>query len=521
MKVLLSLIFISVIFFACTETKEEDKKTENTSKTITSVPSPILPGAKEETVDTNKQNTESHIQYIENDSLLKIDKQIKQNFPGYQLAFYLPYENELYYYITNKKLNFYGNQEENVTTGIIDQNMNIVVPPEFDFIGAPDEIYKSTVVVKKNNLYGLYRLDGTELLKPKYDALYPVDIGEVYAQFKKGDIFGWIDTSRNEHSGNDAAPYFSLTESPLKSELITGWSFDNKNNHLLFLYDTTYISEFPAKILIVPSYIYQLGILNKQLLIINDKRDQTEGLHKAELKIKKVKSFGDNLKALIVAFFTAGPDARDYFEDEEIDFITVNDNLDTISLLKMHNNSYIESFDCPSKRPLYSFFGDTLIEVQQGEISEYQYPFHTIYRYQYYRLMPDGKIIPLKTNRFFPFTKFVNIDKSYFEGCFSKFIPASEDEMGQVEVIHHLSVNDLDVMRNEIFAEYGYKFKNEKWQNFFGQFDWYEPLYDNVDSLLTEKDKYNIKIILKTKNKIKDNEEEFLQKEYFDYYAAG
>jgi hypothetical protein len=66
----------------------------------------------------------------------------------------------------------------------------------------------------------------------------------------------------------------------------------------------------------------------------------------------------------------------------------------------------------------------------------------------------------------------------------------------------HYSINELDIMRNEIFADYGYNFKSEKWQEYFSQFSWYKPKYDNVDDQLTEIDKHNIKVILKQKEEI-------------------
>ena len=43
-------------------------------------------------------------------------------------------------------------------------------------------------------------------------------------------------------------------------------------------------------------------------------------------------------------------------------------------------------------------------------------------------------------------------------------------------------------MRNEIFAEYGYRFKSEDWSNYFSQKSWYSPRYDDVNDQLTEID---------------------------------
>jgi len=55
--------------------------------------------------------------------------------------------------------------------------------------------------------------------------------------------------------------------------------------------------------------------------------------------------------------------------------------------------------------------------------------------------------------------------------------------------------NELRIMRNEIFAVYGYIFNSEDLANHFNKQTWYEPLYKNVDDKLTEIDKYNINLI--------------------------
>ncbi len=54
---------------------------------------------------------------------------------------------------------------------------------------------------------------------------------------------------------------------------------------------------------------------------------------------------------------------------------------------------------------------------------------------------------------------------------------------------------DLRLMRNEVFAAHGYIFKSEDLQSHFGKMSWYSPRYENVDNMLTEIEKANIKMI--------------------------
>jgi hypothetical protein len=64
------------------------------------------------------------------------------------------------------------------------------------------------------------------------------------------------------------------------------------------------------------------------------------------------------------------------------------------------------------------------------------------------------------------------------------------------ETARELDSSELRIKRNEIFAQYGYKFKSEDLSTYFSSQKWYEPKHDNVDSFLTQLDKDNIKILL-------------------------
>lgn len=54
---------------------------------------------------------------------------------------------------------------------------------------------------------------------------------------------------------------------------------------------------------------------------------------------------------------------------------------------------------------------------------------------------------------------------------------------------------DLRLMRNEIFMRHGLIFKSADLKSYFSKFPCYNPRYDDVTSMLTEIEKYNINII--------------------------
>ena len=116
------------------------------------------------------------------------------------------------------------------------------------------------------------------------------------------------------------------------------------------------------------------------------------------------------------------------------------------------------------------------------------------------------------------------MDESYFTGCFSTYRTPEEMEDGEdgnMWRYDHLTLEDLDLMRNEIYAEYGLKFKTEKWQQYFSQKPWYKPTYDNVDQFLSHIDKQNIKLIILEKQKMTGKEDQITNKRIIGYAPPG
>lgn len=75
--------------------------------------------------------------------------------------------------------------------------------------------------------------------------------------------------------------------------------------------------------------------------------------------------------------------------------------------------------------------------------------------------------------------------------------PEASNRLLQYADIKGLNNWDLKVMRNEIFARHGYIFKTAEMIDYFSQQSWYEPIYDNVDELLTVVERKNISFIKK------------------------
>lgn len=62
--------------------------------------------------------------------------------------------------------------------------------------------------------------------------------------------------------------------------------------------------------------------------------------------------------------------------------------------------------------------------------------------------------------------------------------------------LDEFSPEELDIMRNEIFASHGYRFTKKKWHDYFGAMDWYVPKSNDVTKSLSIIEKVNINRIL-------------------------
>lgn len=75
------------------------------------------------------------------------------------------------------------------------------------------------------------------------------------------------------------------------------------------------------------------------------------------------------------------------------------------------------------------------------------------------------------------------------------FTSASEKYLNRNDIIN-MSENDLQIMRNEIFARYGYIFeKNSEMDKYFSEKSWYNASSNNVENKLTDKEKKNVDLI--------------------------
>jgi len=81
------------------------------------------------------------------------------------------------------------------------------------------------------------------------------------------------------------------------------------------------------------------------------------------------------------------------------------------------------------------------------------------------------------------------------------------EKLFTIDQLLNFNKNDLRILRNTIYARYGYKFSSNDLEKHFSQFSWYNGVKTNVDNELTLIDKTNIELIQKIERNYPENNE--------------
>lgn len=85
----------------------------------------------------------------------------------------------------------------------------------------------------------------------------------------------------------------------------------------------------------------------------------------------------------------------------------------------------------------------------------------------------------------------------YREPLTNGIYPFTSQRLLNTSDLRSLTKQDLKIMRNEIYARHGYKFKTSEMINYFLKQSWYEGKYDDVTTKLSTIEKKNIELIKK------------------------
>lgn len=111
-----------------------------------------------------------------------------------------------------------------------------------------------------------------------------------------------------------------------------------------------------------------------------------------------------------------------------------------------------------------------------------------------------GKNISGNWFRYSDNTRYVwNLEKSGKENSYNNNIPGKYPEISLRLLVYddlrNLNSWEKRIMKNEIYARHGYIFKTGELYDYFSKQEWYNPRFDNVEDMLSNFEKENIKLI--------------------------
>lgn len=450
-------------------------------------------------------------------------------------------ENQLYVYVVKGTWDdsYWGTDKAVIKKGgykigLVSEQNKVVVPIEYDKVSNFGGTAANLFEVELHGKLGAYDIQGHQLLAAEYDGIYPYKgAADVWVQLRKGEQYGWMSKGGGVNMSPGTHKDANLFKAPSSSTLISTWNFDSKSDllHPIFEYNEDIVanSDIPnigIGVFYTPHYLFQLGIVPEYQKDWLYQGNGDFGNEFTLATVQKSQEVEGGFSALLTMFQAAFMDARGYQVDKN-DVVIVDKNMKMTDKLDITAYDYNSIKACMSDIK-FQFVGTNVLEICRSEPSTE----NTIYdwamtTYKYYKIGTDGKIKPMDIAGDYKFTSATKINDSYFKGCYARNLTDKESEavkddgfFGYMQY-DHLSVEDLDIMRNEIFARYGLKFKTEKWQKYFSTKPWYKPQSDNVDSKLTDIEKHNIQVILTMKKKLEGNESKYIKKEMGAYAAAG
>jgi len=402
---------------------------------------------------------------------------------------------------------------EDVEYAIVDSNGLRLTFDEYNKIYTPNLCLPDCIEIEKDGKIGLFNYKSLTTIDPKYEFIAP----------KLGNINSCIGKM-----GND---FYEINYNSKFTEAKIEYSLNQVYKNIAFEFNPSlggiyltdiygnFQGEYPqSNIIISPSYLYKLTEID-ELFTYQD----TETF--AFVKTLETRQY-DGIFGAVVEIYTKLFDVRDYSISnvKAISFKTENR---IPKIVEIDENPFANSAN------RNWFVSDSIIEVLKYNFQLQENP-----EYEYYLATENG-FIKLNTDRKYNFTKYARINPEYLDvrisipltdslteaACNEYLKKTNDDDIDAYKSIlkarrQHYNIHELNIMRNEIFAEYGYIFKTEKWKNYFEKKSWYKPRFENVNDELTDIDKHNIQVILKTIEDIKSGKIK-ISKSAYPYVAAG
>ncbi|MFI5160248.1 MAG: YARHG domain-containing protein [Sphingobacteriales bacterium] len=398
--------------------------------------------------------------------------------------------------------------------GLVSPNLKEIIPVEYDLIHNISGTFPGLVEVEKGEKRGFYDLNGKNVVPVNYDQIFPIDDDANLAVLRNGDDYFYLkkDMTISDKTDIKVADFFpkirkiSRPVDLIENAISVITEYNSRDNH--------------GAIYVPPSYMADLDIIGKEEDFKNPLRKVDFEDVSAGYDVDFSNSTKDDDNWLQASFYSI----RDYFLGGREEFY---DKRSILVIDKKRNRLFGHDFSTdgtpggggaltgPCDISNIRQLSDTLFEVKTGATLYAQLYDSTKYISTgpdyHYMIVRNNKLIELPNRRAFGFTKYVKLDDSYLKACYQMTVGMSQNNPGKVETLDHITPEMLKVMKNEIYADYAYKFKDKRWQSVFEDMPSYydhdkggaKVANENINDSLTDVDKYNINWI---NQKLKGNQ---------------
>ncbi|MGN8067412.1 WG repeat-containing protein [Mucilaginibacter sp. 22184] len=430
-----------------------------------------------------------------------------------------------YFYVSKSPLEketYWGadNKDGKVPThqmALLNPELKEIIPPEYDLIHNIGGTVDGLIEVEKGSKRGFFDLTGKLVVPVDYDQLYPLSDEENLALLKKQDDYFYL---KKDLTVSEKLTDFKIADVLSKIKLYgSSVKLSDKSSKNLMEYNSR---ERTSSILIPPSYLTDWQITSKLIDFQNPLRkgvksmDEGDGEGSLSLAITfgGTKQPGDNW--FESAFYSIADDylggRSGLYTTKEVLLVDKKQN----RILGFNASTYMGdgegggALSGPCNENTLRAINDSLFEFKTTS-QLYQPLLDTTETldegpYYHYLQIKDGKLVPAfqKGDRIFP-TQYVKLDDSYLQNCY--VLSHYTNNQSTSRTVDHVTPAILQLMKNEIYASYQYKFKNQRWNDvFMNKFNRYEKgNLANVDDSLTVIDKYNISFINSKLNAQKGN----------------
>jgi hypothetical protein len=395
--------------------------------------------------------------------------------------------------------------------GLVGPSLKEIIPVEFELIHNVGGTIDGLIEVEKDSKRGLYDIDGKLVAPVSFDQIFPLKEDNNLALLRKGDDYFYL-TKVMTLTGKIAD--FAIAE---KLPKIKGWG----ESYKLTDTPTKNLMEYNDRLaynslVIAPSYLVDLQILPQFIELQNpmrhyDNKSDVEGEADGEgdgsiyyeVKHTRPKEKGDNwfeymFNAIMEEYLGAraglyegknvliadkktnrllGFQAQSYYGRAESGG-ALSGQCDDNSLHQIGENL----FEFKTTSYLDQELFDEKMQMQEGP-------------YYHYLQIKNKALVALKGDRIFNCTKFARMDDSYLNTCF----------VINNKSVDHMTPEILRYMKNEIYASYGYGFKNQRWNDLFEYRYKNVGTNQNVDDSLSVIEKHNIQWINSKLNNAQSN----------------